>query len=147
MPSHVPELGPCWVWTGTRANGYGRLLGVAAEKLYAHRLSWQLAHGSAGDLCVLHKCDNRVCVNPTHLFLGTRADNSADMVSKGRSIRGRQGLRGESHPNARLTQSAVVDIRRARDSGATLIAIARAHGVSKKMVLNIVQRKAWQHVL
>lgn len=144
-PAHAPGLGGCWVWRGTQANGYGRILGAGGEKLYAHRLSWQLANGSAGDLCVLHKCDNRVCVNPSHLFLGTRAENSADMVSKGRSIRGRPGLRGEAHPNSKLTSERVAAIRTARDGGATLNALARAHGVSKKMVLNIVQRKAWQH--
>lgn len=109
VPEHMPELGPCWVWTAGRfACGYGQFAKGRPSR-YAHRISWALANGPVPDgLWVLHKCDNRPCVRPDHLFLGTHADNMRDMVEKGRSTVGdRNGSRlhperlrrGDNHPS------------------------------------------------
>lgn len=79
----------CWEWQGCRISyGYGRVR-YDGKTRFAHRVAWELTHGQIPDgLCVLHICDNPPCCNPAHLFLGTKADNNADKVSKNRQARG-----------------------------------------------------------
>jgi len=91
----------CWIWVGITRNGYGRLR-VNKHKISAHRFSYELHHGRIPDgLEVLHKCDMPPCVNPTHLFVGTTADNMMDMISKGR----------HSRANAKFTDKQVQEMR------------------------------------
>lgn len=76
----------CWNWTGKPNNGYGMIGDTSGKMIYAHRFSWELHNGSKvpSGLVVRHKCDNKMCVNPDHLEIGTQKDNIADMINRGR---------------------------------------------------------------
>ena len=85
LQRRLVRRGDCLEWTGyTRAFGYGQLM-VDGKCVGTHRVAWTLANGPIPDgICVLHRCDNPPCCEPAHLFLGTAADNTADMIAKGR---------------------------------------------------------------
>ncbi len=142
--SHVDKSGECWVWTGALYSSpkwrYGKFY-VAGKICAAHRVSYEIVIGPVDvGMCVLHRCDNPPCVRPDHLFLGSFADNSADMAKKGRSTF------GERNPRAKLTDREVRAIRSSWDSGARRMDLAVRFNVSQQMVHNIVYRKAWRHI-
>ena len=81
----VTQTPACWLWTGYRLDGYGRFGRRDGDIVYAHRFAWEEAFGAVPTgLCVLHRCDTPACVRPSHLFLGTKAENTRDMIAKGR---------------------------------------------------------------
>ena len=132
----------CWEWQGAnRRGGRGafRMGGRGTPMVSAYRVAWELMHGPIpGGLFVCHHCDNPACVRPSHLFLGTAKDNAQDMVRKGRRPSNAGGLNGM----ARLTDAAVVDIRRRYSSGEPVVALAREYRVSAGTVARAV-RGGW----
>ena len=126
----------CWEYTGFRnKQGYGRV-----ENVLAHRVVYEALRGSANGLVVCHSCDNPPCCNPAHLFLGTRSDNSADKVAKGRVPRGSQ------LPQSKITETDVVEIRRRVAAGEPMRVVGAAFGIAQPTVSEIWNRKKWRHV-
>jgi hypothetical protein len=130
----------CWLWTGaTFRSGYGQLV-RDKKHVPANRIAWELYRGPIPDgLCVLHKCDVRLCVNPHHLFIGTRADNAADMVAKNRQ----SAPRGEDVHFSKLTEAQILDIR---TSTASLREMARKYNVRYSNISMIRRRQTWRHI-
>lgn len=145
----------CWLWTGYHDRaGYG-VVGVNGRTQLAHRVAWVLFDGDhLGNLCVLHKCDNRECVNPAHLFVGTQQDNIADMVHKQRHTRGNRHIwsrnlnraKGERNGRAKLTVSKVIQIREEATCGIPLTELGRKFNVSATTIKGIVMRKTWRSI-
>ena len=144
----VNKTDSCWLWTaGTRSGGYGQFHADGARKsLEAHRYAWEMANGDPvpSGMCVLHRCDVRLCVNPSHLFLGTKADNVADMDKKGR--RATNPLRGEKHRQAILSATDVLMIRARLAAGASQRDVARSFGISQPTVSAINVKRIWRHI-
>lgn len=140
----------CLVWQGTPdANGYGHIdVPWDIRQLGTHIVSWVLSYGPVPDgLSVLHRCDNPPCCFPDHLFLGTRADNVADMMAKGRGGQGSNPLRGGSHQNSKLTEEDVRSIRiRYAAGGVTYEQLGAEFGVGYGTIGGIVRRDSWGHV-
>lgn len=144
----VPSDG-CWEWQRGLEKGYGRLRFKGAV-IYAHRASWGVHVGPIPDgLWVLHHCDNRSCINPAHLFLGTNADNVADRDRKKRRTTPARFLNqnGEANIQAKLTAADVVAIRvRYAQGGVSQTALAREFGVSPTSIGRVVRKDLWSHV-
>lgn len=130
----------CWLWTEEVSHkGYGVIYAEGKAKS-AHRFSWTLHFGPIPDgLLVCHRCDVRSCVNPSHLWLGTDADNNADMIRKGRE----NYVRGERAGGSKLTEEQVAQIRK---DGRRRVDVARDFGVCKSTITFIRQRETWKHV-
>lgn len=139
--SGVDKSGDCWIWTrSTSDTGYGCFHDGRAYS--THRYSWILHNGPIPPgMCVLHRCDNRPCVRPDHLFLGTKRDNSIDMASKGRGLT--PCLKGEAHGEARLTDYAVCVILTSPETGR---ALASRFGVSESAVSLVRRGRTWVHI-
>ncbi len=150
----------CWEWQmSLNKGGYGKFL-FRYQKRLAHRIAYSISFGfdfANNKLCVLHKCDNRKCVNPNHLFLGTYNDNIQDMMRKGRN----KQPRGENHPTrknpsvvargekaglAKFTNAQILEIRERRAKGAKFRHLGREFGVRHTTIMNIVNRKTWKHI-
>lgn len=125
-------LDGCWEWPGkTYNNGYGSVRWHGDER-YAHRTAYELTFGPIpAGLLVCHRCDNRRCVRPDHLFVGTDGDNQADKVAKGRQTK------------HRLTEEKVRDMRADRRVGATTAVLAERYGVSTSTVAAVLARRTW----
>lgn len=136
----VQQPNGCWVWSGTcQRDGYGSL-SINSKPVRAHIFSYKTFVGEVTkDLCVLHTCDNPLCVNPDHLWLGTRAENNADRAAKKRSA----DSKGEKHNQAKLTADQVAAIRKDSRQQKT---IAQQYGVSQSCISRIKSNNVWSHL-
>jgi hypothetical protein len=109
----IPSRDDCWNWQrATQTKGYGSVGIGGGKTALAHRVAYEITYGAIPEgMCVLHSCDNRLCVNPKHLFLGTNEDNVRDMVKKGRQAR------GEKNGRSKLTVRQVIKIRELYKTG------------------------------
>lgn len=144
--SKVDIRGPeeCWPWTACKCHGYGYIYYMDGKYRRSHRVVYKLIIGPIPDgMCVLHHCDNRACVNPAHLFLGTKADNSADMVRKGRS----HNRNGELNGRSKLTENQVISIRQEYEQGnISHRNLANMYGVEKAAIGKIIRRENWRYL-
>jgi hypothetical protein len=144
------EASGCWEWVGSKRNGYGRMIvgsrtDGTRKSVSAHRVSYELEHGEEipAGMEVCHKCDNPCCVNPFHLFLGTRQDNIDDRERKGRNV----NFIGEEQAQSKLTRKAVKDARWERAyKGTSFRVLAERYGVSKKTIQNAIKGVTWKCV-
>ena len=154
----------CWHWVGyvSKKLKYGmfQCRRFSSKPFYSHRTAWELANGAIpGKLHVLHDCDNPVCCNPKHLFLGTQVDNNKDRDRKGRTASGDRngastqrhrnpfvknrgsGLSGEAHPMTKISDAQVVRICKLHKKGWTMTRLAKKYKLSIAHVSKIVKRE------
>lgn len=144
----VDKTCECWEWTGCIIrNGYGQFW--MGKHIYSHRYSYIIHHPITIDLwehreiCVCHRCDNRKCVNPAHLFLGSCGDNMKDCVAKGRWA----DVRGAKNPFSKLTEKQVREIRTRYATGNLLRRqLALEYGITTGTIKDIIQRRSWKHI-
>ena len=132
----------CWIWQGKKdAKGYG-FAHFNRSKTFAHRIAWELTHGPIPDgLCVCHSCDTPLCVNPAHLWLGTRSENTLDRHAKGRS----RGPVGTRQHDAKLNSEVAREIRKRYANGdANQYALAREYGVTQTTISGIWRGRLWK---
>ncbi len=137
----IGEPDQCWDYLGcVDRQGYGKARWCGGY-WQAHRLAWTLSRGLIPDgLHVLHICDNPPCCNSAHLFLGTNADNIADMVTKGRQAH------GEGHYRAKLTKGEVAEIVFWCEIGYPRSEIADMYNVTSASISAILRGKSWGHL-
>ena len=145
----------CWEWQGaTFRKGYGNFHVPGLGNIGAHIVVWLVTHPAESlepTDCVLHACDNPPCCRPSHVFKGTKKDNTQDAIRKGRFVsnlhlaRGKE-LKGEDSPKAKLTNSDVITIRLARKLGYPQKPLAKRFGVRYQSIQAIEKRKSWKHL-
>lgn len=147
----VDKSGDCWIWIGNiHVHGYGVIIDNH-KTLLAHRVSWELHNGPIPDgMSVCHSCDRnypvgntsyRRCVNPSHLFLGTFADNMVDMVTKGRQAKGERVI-----AFAHLAEEQAKEIKQRYGTGESYESLAARYGLHIRTVHRLVQGKTWRHI-
>jgi hypothetical protein len=150
LVENVRREGDCLVWTGTcRPDGYG-VMSDRGRVRRVHVVAWEAENGPVpSGRCVLHRCDNPPCLDPRHLFLGTRRDNGEDRHAKGRTVLhpenlmpGYHGPTGERHHKAKLTDADVLEIRRLSGS-MTQRALATRYGVAQSSIWAVVNGLTW----
>lgn len=140
--SKVDVRGPdeCWLWiAGQDGRGYGNFY-VEGRSVKAHRFAFKLHHDQPVGTAICHTCDNPLCVNPAHLYDGSRRDNVQDAVDRG------QHPRGERHGRSKLTAEIVLEMRRRHAAGESYAALAREFGVFDSVARKAILGITWKSV-
>ena len=140
----VDQANGCWLWTGCRTNGYGRLR-VAGRLMLAHRVSFHLHNGFL-PVVVMHKCDVRACVRPDHLAAGDYRTNWLDALAKGRAkvSTGRRFKRGNIPANRALTQLEIVRTRElVRHRAGSLVALSTSSGIALHILKDLSSKRTY----
>ena len=135
----------CWNWIGGKTgSGYGALQDKN-KFILSHRLSWEIHNNKSipSEMSICHRCDNPACVNPSHLFLGTHADNMADKIKKGRALGAHLGA---THPFAKLDEFKVKEIRQLMALKIRQRTIAKIYQISSSTICDIKFNRTWSHV-
>ncbi len=133
--SKVEKTNDCWLWKGSRATSYGKLWLNGRDQM-AHRFAYSFLVGTIPPgQCVCHRCDEPLCVNPSHLFLGSKKDNSQDAVRKGRLHRNSGG--------PKLTNRKAEEIRQRHASGESKMSLSKRFGVHWKTIHEVVLGETW----
>lgn len=131
----------CWEWKGCTVDGYGQFAVSSKNIVKAHRYSYYIHKGEiTNNLYVCHSCDNRKCVNPKHLFLGSNLENMKDKTNKGRQCK------GSNRPASKLTENDVLEIRTLLTNGMKQIDIVNKYNISIGTVSQIKSKKSWKHI-
>ena len=139
--SKVNKTDYCWIWTtGKSSNGYGSFY-FNDKTVSAHKFSWMLYYGKVIDnLKVLHTCDNRACVNPKHLYLGTSADNSRDMTDRDRQAK------GENNGWSKLTKEQIISIKSYPYHRGLYRQLSKQFNVTPESISNVCRGIYWKHI-
>lgn len=140
----------CWEWQGNVCGGYGRVSLTFSDSVFpkqisfrAHRVAWFYQYGSWPTYCGLHRCDNRICVNPFHVFDGTRKDNAKDRDQKQRQ----KIIIGADHGMSKLTREQILRLPEMHKSGKSTRTLAKELGVSAAIVRRVLKdSNAWKDV-
>lgn len=143
----VIKNGPygCWEWTASTVKGYGRFR-LNKKIILAHRFSFELFFKtSPKNKYVLHICDNPICVNPKHLYLGTHQDNMDDKKRRGRGATSYR--KGEFHPRSKFSNKDVIRIRKLYSSGKYLQQeLAEKFQVQRRAIGRVIDGSRWGHI-
>lgn len=140
---YIVKPNGCWEWYGTKGkNGYG-VIQVRGKRIYTHRFSYETFIGEIKKgLFICHKCDNRLCVNPGHLFIGTPNDNTQDMINKKRNV----VLRGSKTGMAKLKEEDVKNIIEKLKKGYSLGELSKEYNVYRGTITSIKMKRSWKHM-
>lgn len=145
LMAKVEKTQTCWLWRGARTRSGHGLIGAGDYRgnIGTHRASWELENGPIPQgLWVLHRCDIPNCVNPAHLYLGTRADNARDVRERGKPRFGAY-KHGEKHWRSRLNAEQVTEIKSALVSGTKVKELAKKYNVNFSTIADIKQGRTW----
>lgn len=145
LNTEIDILTGCWNWNGTKdPDGYGQIT-VLGNTMRTHRLKYCLTESIVltKGLCVCHSCDNPSCLNPSHLWVGTTMDNTADRNAKQRTEGPGKGI---NHPNTSFTEADILTIRTTPINKGTVTNLAKFYGVHAETIRAILKRRSWKHI-